>query len=704
MRKFIVFDDKLGIFRLQTKYSLADLGTIRSVFSSDGQNVRAIELPRLPPQTEYISHKNLNGYIVRVPYELNVQLLNFCNNIAPHLKKKSKSKYTLKSTEYKRYMDSRNKCASVVSGILLKTMLQERRLGIFNLIFLVIAKLCAEYCRKLIKDKNLPFSVCFGFQDSIRELLSECWQMLIEELNAKDEDRKKYTPYFMGHLKANLGDTYNINFIQNMIKAQACFCIEDLLTCSIQDIFSQLFVPENPKYIMTATEVSQFYYGLKELLLRELQVKNQQLLDFIAKDVGVPLKQFRYLNLNILLFHHRVIRMFERTLRDFIPRGYLGVENKQVKPLKELLHRIKWDKVVNEFSVFAEDLQLSEIIALLWNRVDMVDVIDDSYIKQAEQKDSHKPEVILYDFSADTIINDSRKFALMFLDLRGFTAISDGYISSSDLKRNLYYFFDPIMGIIHHFKGSIRYYAGDGILAIFGEEQANENYILRTLRATIEIQKYFWRLKKAKKVIFSGMGIGIHTGLVDDAYFFLSPGEMSQTIIGFNANLAGRLSSGKAESGQVVMSDTGIFTFNNRLREFLDSLEGVVTMKQKEIIYKMFEQTFVKSSGDKPVSSSNDFQVTVYNGILNNNGIVMSENSFQELSHQVVFKSVNRGKTVDYLFYDDLFHENILFRMEGNARFKGLEGKFPIWSVYPQTLAIHLFEALKKRIKQAKNA
>ena len=109
MRKFLSIDNKLEIHRLQTKYSLGDLGTIRNVFSQEGLHVRALELPKLPPQMQFIPRKNQQGYIVRIPYELSTKLFTFCHAIASHIRKKGSPSYTAENTEYQNYINHRKR-------------------------------------------------------------------------------------------------------------------------------------------------------------------------------------------------------------------------------------------------------------------------------------------------------------------------------------------------------------------------------------------------------------------------------------------------------------------------------------------------------------------------------------------------------------------------------------------------------------------
>jgi class 3 adenylate cyclase len=338
----------------------------------------------------------------------------------------------------------------------------------------------------------------------------------------------------------------------------------------------------------------------------------------------------------------------------------------------------------------ADDVRKSEVISFFRDRIAIVRSSKNfTTSKPRRIRVYEKPEPIekiTYNFTpGQKLISDLRNVTLLFLDLRGYTEVSAGNISSEALKQNLYRFFDPAMDIIDHFHGSIKFYAGDAIFASFGSGPWKDYHGLNAVRAAIEIQKIFKALKERGSMVFHGMGIGIHTGLVEDAYFFLNPVEKSTTVIGFTANLTGRLSSGKSERLNQKLDLQSVFTLNEYL------MTRALSMHMDPATLAVFEEQLLKildgiqeekAKEEKSQALQPEFNVHVIKGVLNNNGIALSDTTFQYIREVVALKEVPSRTVVDYLYEDKAIGEIILFKKAGDASFKGLEGKFPIWGVY----------------------
>ena len=74
--------------------------------------------------------------------------------------------------------------------------------------------------------------------------------------------------------------------------------------------------------------------------------------------------------------------------------------------------------------------------------------------------------------------------------------------------------------------------------------------------------------------------------------------------------------------------------------------------------------------------------VRVESGILNNNGIAISAATFTHLHEQQQLQEHQVQGRVHYSLLDPVIKESIFLIKSGDANFKGIEEKFPVWGVY----------------------
>jgi class 3 adenylate cyclase len=65
------------------------------------------------------------------------------------------------------------------------------------------------------------------------------------------------------------------------------------------------------------------------------------------------------------------------------------------------------------------------------------------------------------------ILKLARKITVVFADLRGFTAASEGGISERELAQQLYEVFDPFASLVERYHGRIDKFTGDGAMITF---------------------------------------------------------------------------------------------------------------------------------------------------------------------------------------------------------------------------------------------
>lgn len=137
---------------------------------------------------------------------------------------------------------------------------------------------------------------------------------------------------------------------------------------------------------------------------------------------------------------------------------------------------------------------------------------------------------------------ETRKAAILFTDMRGFTKASKT-VSPSDLIRLLGEYQRLLVPIIQKHNGNIDKFMGDGIMASFGAVTPSKTYAADALKAVDEIlaEMTSWneeRQKRGQIVIDVGMG------LADGEIVFGVIGHenrLEYTVIGETANLAAKL-------------------------------------------------------------------------------------------------------------------------------------------------------------------
>jgi len=140
------------------------------------------------------------------------------------------------------------------------------------------------------------------------------------------------------------------------------------------------------------------------------------------------------------------------------------------------------------------------------------------------------------------LVGEKREVAVLFSDIRSFTAISENNTAEA-VVAFLNRFFDTMVAIIRRHGGTIDKFIGDAILAIFGAPQSYDDNALRATRAAIDMVAALSSVPVEGLVLPPGglkIGIGIHHGPVIVGNIG-SADKFNYTVIGDSVNLASRL-------------------------------------------------------------------------------------------------------------------------------------------------------------------
>ncbi|MGE4158349.1 MAG: adenylate/guanylate cyclase domain-containing protein [Planctomycetota bacterium] len=153
-------------------------------------------------------------------------------------------------------------------------------------------------------------------------------------------------------------------------------------------------------------------------------------------------------------------------------------------------------------------------------------------------------------------VGRERSAAILFADLRGFTAFAER-LPAHDVMYVLNLVFRRWSSAIGSFGGRVDAYMGDGLLAVF-EHDREKDAAVQAVRSAVKMKAEFDKLVGRIKSHFGRslcMGIGVHCGHV----IFGSVGGCSDhriTVIGDVVNIASRIeASNKTYSTSILVSE-----------------------------------------------------------------------------------------------------------------------------------------------------
>ncbi len=150
---------------------------------------------------------------------------------------------------------------------------------------------------------------------------------------------------------------------------------------------------------------------------------------------------------------------------------------------------------------------------------------------------------------------EDRIATVLFVDIRGFTALSESTKASEVLKiLNEYY--EVVVDVVFKREGTVDKFIGDEMMVIWGAPLTNDDDPLRAVKSALDILKslvIFNESGKKSERPEIKVGIGINTGRLTAGYIGSSR-TMSYSVIGDTVNTASRLCSA-ARPGQILISE-----------------------------------------------------------------------------------------------------------------------------------------------------
>lgn len=151
-----------------------------------------------------------------------------------------------------------------------------------------------------------------------------------------------------------------------------------------------------------------------------------------------------------------------------------------------------------------------------------------------------------------------REVSILFSDIRSFTSMSET-MAPREVLEFLDEYFGHMGQIVRGHEGMLNKFLGDGMLAVWGVPDQQEDHAVRAVRAALDMRKKLVELNEHR--VREGraeirIGVGVHTGVVA-AGMLGGADQREYTVIGDAVNLASRIESlTKALGTDVLVSES----------------------------------------------------------------------------------------------------------------------------------------------------
>lgn len=192
---------------------------------------------------------------------------------------------------------------------------------------------------------------------------------------------------------------------------------------------------------------------------------------------------------------------------------------------------------------------------------------DISAIKELERREQERLRSALRRYVSPQVVEQmlaggsdfgvpvDREVVVLFVDIRGYTALTEGISAQVLVEQVLNRYFTAMTEVLYRYEGTIDKFLGDGMIGVFGTPITHTDDLQRALLAAVDLQHAFNLLRRewhTRLHLDIGMGIGIGYGhaIVGNIG---SIQRTDFTLIGDVVNTTSRL-NGLAAAGQIIVS------------------------------------------------------------------------------------------------------------------------------------------------------
>jgi class 3 adenylate cyclase len=499
--------------------------------------------------------------------------------------------------------------------VLRSVRIADRRVGLVNLCWLAHSRDVAE-CLRELEAKNPSVK---KLKYSLHPLLSSFYKRLDQVVRRTVEQADPARASFLA------GARENVSLVDAVIDDGFAFT-----ELSISEFDFNAFLSSNKRYRLPADVFFEMYGILLKETERRLRENDRGLQARVARHMpGLPKEQLQTQAGIVKVMANAQVLTY--LLGDVWTTGarLLGVEK-----LRAEAGRRRSAEITEVFLDVVKGVKRFELISHLRDQITLMKFGD----HDADDRMNLGRRLFEFGDSAQ-VLNNAVNATVLFLDLRGFTQTSEGYISERDLTQELYTVFDAFIPHVRRFGGTVDKVLGDGIMITFGTRRVDPLDPLNAVRTAVLCQDTLLRLRQEGKTYFK-MGIAIHYGRVYIARFIEDEESVQTTVIGRNVNLAGRLSSAAKKP-----------------------------MDEDE-------------SAPEPAPDTREMHVTIDgSGTLFNEGIAVSRETLMQLEAHLPLEHAEGPGSRLMEYFDEQIGRRLVFQYAGDAKFKGVRSSFPVYEV-----------------------
>lgn len=493
---------------------------------------------------------------------------------------------------------------------------QERRLGLMNLFWLAHSKTAAELLHEYFSQPGVKPDLKYRMHPFLQGVHRNAFERLLA----------RYKHHQGNTLRRNLGADFQSGLIDCIIDDQ--LPLTEVSPSRLS--FGQVLVEKNKRFRLTFRDFRELQTVFRDRLRDALRRREPRVMELLRRyfpGVRPESCEEERTMVRLLCSSHVVTYL----LAEFGSRGAGGAES-PVGRLERLTRR-NWADLVSDYLDLVQAVKRSEVVDLARQSVELV-----GHEQSETQLRAWYDEGRLFRFHPDgEIWKLARKITVVFADVRGFTAASEGGVSERELAYQLYEVFDALASMVERYQGRIDKFTGDGVMITFGFSRVTPQDELNALRTALAIQEMMADLRSSGRTRFS-MGISIHTGRAQVAHFVVDDRTMDRTVIGRNVNIAGRLSGSGKIAGAAFDGETANGAGQSR---------------------------------ETPADRTRDVWLDKA-GTLYNTGIAVSQDTVDEVVRQARAELWNRGKFHGYRYLDAMLRRNVLLEYVGDVKFKGV--------------------------------
>jgi adenylate cyclase len=303
------------------------------------------------------------------------------------------------------------------------------------------------------------------------------------------------------------------------------------------------------------------------------QLEKHTDVDIVLSDINMPVMDGLTL-LSRLNEHHSI-------LKSVIVSAYGDMEN-----IRTAMNRGAFDFITKPVDFKDLELTMEKAIHYVNQMRETLKAIKENNILKMYVDETVLNFMDTREFESSLMVNETVEATVAFIDICGFTSISENQTPDTVVKL-LNCYFDVMVKEIIAQNGFIDKFIGDAIMAVF----RGEHHLDRAIEACLAVRAEIDRLPSiSDHVNFKpNVSIGINCGeLISGNIGSASLRRLDYTVIGDVVNTAQRLQSAAAP-GQIVINETSYL----KVKESFNCRKvGEVNMKNKSkpvVIYEVME-------------------------------------------------------------------------------------------------------------------